>query len=135
MDDAAELARLCAQLGYPQAAAEFEARLRRVLASPDHPVLVATHDDRALLGFVALERRLLLESGEVVEIAALAVDAQARRRGIARALLAAAEDWARRIGIAELVVRSNVARAESHPFYQGVGFRRAKTQHVYRKPA
>ena len=30
-------------------------------------------------------------------------------------------------------VRSDIVRAESHPFYQRVGYERAKTQHVYRK--
>jgi hypothetical protein len=30
-------------------------------------------------------------------------------------------------------VRSNVARELSHPFYESLGYERAKTQHVYRK--
>ena len=132
-DDAAELARLSAQLGYPQQDVVFAARLRRLLVSADHPVIVASDDGRTLLGFVAIERRLLLEAGERVEIVGLVVDDRARRRGIGQALVRAAEDWARDIGVAELMVRSNAARAESHPFYEGRGFVRAKTQHVYRK--
>ncbi len=133
LDDAAELARLCAQLGYPQHEATFAARLRRVLVSADHPVIVASDDGRTLLGFVAVERRLLLEAGERVEIVGLVVDERARRRGIARALVDAAEHWARETGVAEVMVRSNVARAQSHPFYEDAGYDRSKTQHVYRK--
>ena len=132
-DDAAELARLSGQLGYPQDATVFASRLRRLLVSADHPVIVATDDDRSLLGFVALENRLMLELGERVEIVGLAVDEGARRRGIGQALVHAAEDWAREIGVAEVMVRSNIARAQSHPFYEGAGFTRTKTQHVYRK--
>lgn len=132
-DDAAELARLSAQLGYPQQATVFAARLRRLLVSADHPVIVATDDDRALLGFIAVERRLMLEAGERVEIVGLVVDERARRCGIARSLVEAAEDWARGIGVGELMVRSNVAREQSHPFYAGAGYTRSKTQHVYRK--
>lgn len=132
-DDAAQLARLSAQLGYPQEEAAFASRLRRLLISADHPVVVATDDDRTLLGFIALERRLMLETGERVEIVGLVVDDGARRRGIGQALVRAAEDWARAIGVPEMMVRSNVVRAESHPFYEGAGFERAKTQHVYRK--
>ena len=132
-DDAAELARLSAQLGYPQHDAVFAARLRQLLVSADHPVIVASDDGRTLLGFVAIERRLMLEAGERVEIVGLVVDDRARRRGIGQALVRAAEGWARDIGVAELMVRSNAARAESHPFYEGTGFTRTKTQHVYRK--
>lgn len=133
LDDAAELARLSAQLGYPQHEATFAARLRRLLVSADHPVIVASDDGRTLLGFIAIERRLLLEAGERVEIVGLVVDERARRRGIAAALVRAAEDWARETGVGELMVRSNVAREQSHPFYEGVGYARSKTQHVYRK--
>jgi hypothetical protein len=32
-----------------------------------------------------------------------------------------------------MAVRSNVARAESHPFYERLGYVRTKTQHAYRK--
>ncbi|BDU15056.1 GNAT family N-acetyltransferase [Lysobacter auxotrophicus] len=131
--DAAELARLSAQLGYPQSADAFERRLRRLLISADHPVIVATDDDARLLGFIAIERRLMLETGERVEIVGLVVDESARRRGIGQSLVDAALDWARGIGVGEVMVRSNVARDQSHPFYEGAGFERIKTQHVYLK--
>jgi hypothetical protein len=36
--------------------------------------------------------------------------------------------------VTEISVRSNVVRLEFHPFYEHLGYRRAKTQHVYRKP-
>lgn len=131
--DAAELARLSAQLGYPQATDALERRLRRLLISADHPVLVATDDDATLLGFIAIEHRLMLETGDRVEIVGLVVDDAARRRGIGKQLVDAALDWARDIGVAEVIVRSNIARDESHPFYERAGFERIKTQHVYRR--
>jgi len=133
IDDAAELARLSAQLGYPQTADAFERRLRRLLISADHPVIVATDGDATLLGFIAIERRLMLETGERVEIVGLVVDDAARRRGIGQSLVNAALDWAREIGIGEVMVRSNIVRAQAHPFYEREGFQRTKTQHVYLK--
>jgi len=45
----------------------------------------------------------------------------------------AAESWGHGRGTASLRVRSRVGRVESHPFYESLGFSRAKTQHVYQK--
>jgi hypothetical protein len=36
-------------------------------------------------------------------------------------------------GLGQMAVRSNVDRADSHPFYERLGYVRAKTQHAYRK--
>ena len=132
--DAAEIARLSAQLGYPAPVETFAARLRRLLDSRVHAVLVAASDaDRHLAGFIALEQRITLESGERVEIVGLVVDADARRGGVGRSLVAAAEQWAGDHGLGEVFLRSNVVRPEAHPFYEGLGYTRTKTQHAYRK--
>jgi hypothetical protein len=32
-----------------------------------------------------------------------------------------------------VIVRSNVLRHAAHPFYEGLGYVRQKSQHVYRK--
>lgn len=136
VDDAAEIARLSAQLGYPASAGEFAARLAHLLAQPrQYAVFVADADERtsALLGYVAMERRYTLESGERTEIAALVVDTAARRRGVGEALVRAGEHWVRETGMTDVFVRSNVLRAESHPFYERAGYARTKTQHTYRK--
>lgn len=45
----------------------------------------------------------------------------------------AAEAWVRGQGLHKVMVRSNTARVESHPFYEGLGFVRRKSQHVYFK--
>ena len=130
--DARELARLSAELGYAMAPTEMSRNLAALLASPSHFVTVACDDDR-LLGWVAAEYRLSLEGGEKAELTGLVVDASARRRGIGRMLVAAAEQWASQRGLGKIVVRSNVAREESHPFYEGLGYTRTKTAHVYAK--
>lgn len=131
--DAAEIARLSAQLGYPASAEAFEARLRKLLQSSQHAVFVADAGEGRLGGFIAVEHRLIIEYGERAEIAALVVDAETRRGGVGRTLVAAAERWATELGLHDMVVRSNAVRAESHPFYESQGYGRTKTQHVYRK--
>lgn len=133
--DAAEVARLSAQLGYPAEAAVFAARLQAIAASPRHAVLVAVDagDETRLLGMVGVEQRLMIEIGERAEIVAMVVDAAARRGGVGRALIQAGCDWARAHGSDAVFLRSNVVRPEAHAFYPALGFERSKTQHVYVK--
>jgi GNAT superfamily N-acetyltransferase len=133
LDDAAQIARLASELGYPTTALEIAVRLALMLPLSHHHVVVAQGDD-GLLGWIAVERRLTLESGERIEIVGLVVSAVAKRSGVGRALVANAEHWALAQGFDSIAVRSNVARAESHPFYEGLGYVRRKTQHVYSKP-
>lgn len=133
IDDAGEIARLSAQLGYAADVAVFEDRLRRMEAMPTHAVLVDDTGDGRLAGFVGLEQRLMIESGDRVEIVGLVVDADARRSGAGRRLVAAAEAWTRERGIDTLFLRSNVLRGEAHVFYPALGFELGKTQHAYFK--
>ena len=65
------------------------------------------------------------------EMHLLATADECRRMGVGRALVKAVEDWARQFGDSQIVVRSNVVRPESHPFYEEIGYKRKKTQHVY----
>jgi len=129
--DALQVSSLLGQLGYAAPVEAIAERLAAIAVSPRHAVFVADGGDGRLLGLIAVEQRLMLESGERAEIVALVVDAAARRSGAGRRLVDAARQWARLQGNAVLIVRSNIARAESHPFYEGMGFTRSKTQHVY----
>ena len=133
LDAAGEIAQLADELGYPATEQEIAARLTVLLPQPHHHVVVA-QGDQELLGWIAVERRLTLESGERIEIVGLVVSPVARRSGTGQALVADAERWALAQGFDSIVVRSNVARAESHPFYERLGYVRRKTQHLYMKP-
>lgn len=130
--DASEIARLCGELGYPCAAGEVASRLSALSASASHFVAVAERGG-AMVGWVAAEHRVSLESGARGEIVGLVVSASVRRTGVGRALVSAAEAWAASCGLGVVFVRSNVARAASHPFYETSGYVRQKTQHVYAK--
>src|SRR5690606_41893370 len=95
-----------------------------------HYSAVASCDER-LLGWMHFEHRFSLEGGDRAELMGLVVGPTARRRGLGRELIRIAEDWTRRRGLSSLTVRSNSARELSHPFYESLGYRRNKTQHVY----
>ena len=132
--DPPRLTELLAQLGYPCAPDAMTSRLAAILNSATQQVLVAVSaDDSHIDGYIGVERRLALEYDERVEITALVVDSAARRSGLGRALVNAAEQWALQHGLHIVVVRSNVQRPESHPFYAGIGYERTKTSHMYRK--
>ena len=133
MNDFAEIARLCVELGYPVTPREIESRISSLLEDEDQWIAVAPGPRSMLLGWVAAAHRVLLESGERVEITALVVDSTARRKGIGKALVSGVENWAASRGVSGIFVRSNVLRSESHGFYEQIGYRRTKTQHAYTK--
>jgi GNAT superfamily N-acetyltransferase len=133
LEDSPEIAHLSGELGYPATAEEIRANLRSLLESSGCFVAVASGDGSHLSGWLVAQRRLTLESGEKAEITGLVVTASARRTGVGRALVSAAERWTVQQGFSSIWVRSNITRAESHPFYERLGYIRKKTQHLYEK--
>ena len=134
MSDASNIAALTRQLGYEASEHEIRDRLAVLLRQPSQFIAVA-ESGGGIVGWVAAEERVLLEAGTRVEIVGLVVAVEHRRAGVGRALLEAAEGWQAKRGVSTIFVRSNVARTESHPFYEGLGYRRLKTQHAYIKQA
>lgn len=128
-EDAEALARLGAQLGYPASVAEITPRLQRVLASPGR-LLVAEAPDSAVIGWVHVVRRDLLTSEPFAELTGLVVDVAQHGRGVGRALVGAAAEWARSAGCGALRVRSNVKRDDAAAFYRRLGFTGLKQQNV-----
>lgn len=131
--DVAAIARLSEELGYPCDAGIIESRVRKVTAQKHHLLLVAQDDRGEVCGWLHAFGADYIESGFRVEIAGLVVARAARRSGMGSRLVAVAEQWAREIGAEFISVRSNINRAESHPFYRKLGYELNKTQQVYRK--
>jgi GNAT superfamily N-acetyltransferase len=132
IDDAVGVAKLSATLGYPVTAEAMEQRLTRVLKLETHSVLVAERNGE-IVGWTHGAEQEMLELDRRCEIWGLVVAENERGRGVGRRLIEAIEDWARDRGLADMSVRSNVIRPESHPFYERIGYTRYKTQHAYRK--
>lgn len=131
-EDAAVLADLTTQLGYPSTPEQVAARLA-TLGGPDHAIFVG-EDDEKVTGWIHVLARRHLETDPFAEIGGLVVDETCRGRGAGRELVAAAVAWARERGFGELRVRSNVVRADAHRFYEREGFQRRKTQAVFFRP-
>ena len=120
--DAAPLADLLGELGYPVSPAEVARRLGR---DAEH-VLVAEEGGQPV-GMVAVTVELLIvHAAPVARITALVVGAAARRGGVGRLLVGAAVEWARTRGCEGVELTSGIRpeRAASHRFYEGLGFAR-----------
>ena len=131
--DAALVADLTTQLGYPTGSAETAERISMLLERPDdHAALVAEEDGRAI-GWVHVAIYTSLESGRVATIGGLIVGEGHRSGGIGAELLTAAEEWARENGAAKMTVRSRVTRERAHRFYEREGYTLLKTSHVFEK--
>lgn len=133
LTDAPDLAMLSGVLGYPVGDETLALRLANLLKRSEDIVLVAEVAPDHVVGWLHGAEQELLESGRRCEIVGLVVDAAYRGQGVGRQLVAAVEEWAARRGLEQIVVRSNVVRTESHPFYERLGYVRTKTQHAYRK--
>jgi GNAT superfamily N-acetyltransferase len=131
--DCAEIARLASQLGYPTSGDAMRIRLQRLLASANDVVFVAESAGGGLVGWIHGVLSQFLESDYRVEIGGLIVDERFYRKGVGRALVEHVESWAVDRGVRQASVRCRTTRAEAHLFYESLGYRRAKTQIVFRK--
>jgi GNAT superfamily N-acetyltransferase len=131
--DAARIAALSGQLGYPAATKQMSARLRRALRDKNGACFVAETREEGVIGWVHASVTPLLEVERRAEVNGLVVEDKARSRGAGWSLLEAAEKWARKMGCAGMSVRSNVIRDRAHAFYLRHGYQHYKTQKAFRK--
>ncbi len=132
--DAAQIAELSGQLGYPTTAAEITKRLRKLKPASQNALFVAESLDSGVVGWAHVSVTHLLEVGTRAELHGLIVAERQRSLGAGARLLEAAEDWAQKHGCPSLSVRSNVIRERAHKFYERQGYEHYKTQKTFRKP-
>lgn len=132
--DAAQIAELCGQLGYPAKPAEITQRLRKIKPALQHAVLVAESPEQKVIGWLHVSVSTLVEVELRAEVNGLVVDDNERSRGTGALLLRAAEQWARSRGCKSMSVRSNVIRERAHQFYLRHGYEHYKTQKAFRRP-
>jgi ribosomal protein S18 acetylase RimI-like enzyme len=121
-EDAAALASLLGQLGYPATAEEAGSRLERLHAGGSSSVLVAVERGRAV-GLAATYVRLhLTRDALTCRLTALVVDEGSRRRGVGRALLARVAADAERAGCERVEVTLRPERDAAKALYLSEGF-------------
>jgi aminoglycoside 6'-N-acetyltransferase I len=125
-DDTAEWLRMSQALDPSCPREEHEADLRLIRARSDAEVFVVERPDGALAGYVEVASRSYADgcaTSPVGYVEAWYVDADVRRAGLGRALLAAAEEWARRQGYAEMASDALVENDVSLFAHLGSGYR------------
>jgi GNAT superfamily N-acetyltransferase len=130
--DAARLAELSGELGYPASTREMKERLASLKPSVQHAVFIA-ETEKSVVGWIHVSIAPLLEVPLRAEVNGLIVADGQRSSGTGALLLEAAEKWARGKACQGMSVRSNVIRERAHQFYERHGYEHYKTQKAFRK--
>jgi len=121
-EDAAAVAALMTELGYPSTAEQTATRLGRLLDHADYHTVVA-EDGGRVIGLAGLATGWYYEKdGTYVRVLALVVTAERRGSGVGTALLRAGEAWAEREGAGAVILNSGEHRKDAHRFYEGMGY-------------
>jgi predicted N-acetyltransferase YhbS len=131
--DAASIATLATELGYPSTEAEILKRLQRIQTRNEGSAIVAELGSGGVCGWITVASVNSLTGPARAEVAGLIVAQSLRGMGVGSLLLQAALSWARINGYAEVRVHSNTSRQRAHQFYEREGFDRVKTQALFRK--
>lgn len=128
--DAAQVAALSTELGYPSTVRETISSIQAIDKSICDVAYVAVNGE-TVLGWIHVLYTIRLESGPFCEIGGLVVARNAHGRGIGRLLVEKAKKWSAERNIDKLRVRSNVVREGAHAFYTKTGFVEYKQQKVF----
>jgi aminoglycoside 6'-N-acetyltransferase I len=123
--DLPALAELACRLWPDHSLEEMEAELARIMAKPEAAFFLAFHQERAV-GFAQCQLRHDYvegtDSSPVGYLEGIFVAEDRRHQGIAKALLAACEGWARDQGCAEFASDCELSNVDSLRFHLKVGF-------------
>jgi GNAT superfamily N-acetyltransferase len=121
-DDVPRIATLLGQLGYPSTTDAVAHRLTFSLGDPLSELIVA-EVEHTVAGVAAVHAIPRLEdSMHLGRLTVLVVDDGFRRRGVGRALVAAAEERAVALGCRDMEVTSSRVRTSAHGFYTSLGY-------------
>ncbi|WP_259297929.1 GNAT family N-acetyltransferase [[Clostridium] innocuum] len=134
-EDAAALQRLNADvLGYDYSLSDTQEQLHRLLAMPQHLIVVAEAEGKQeLVGYVHAQDYEVLYSSPMKDILGIAVHPDYQHQGIGSSLLAWIEQWASSQDACMIRLVSSEARIKAHAFYEANGYLREKRQLNFKK--
>jgi GNAT superfamily N-acetyltransferase len=122
-DDAAALARLVTQLGYPSTEAQLRTRLAAMHDATARRRLFVAESDGRVAGLVVAEvSQAINHDAMTARLATLVVDEELRGQGIGRALVEHFEQWAKAQGATHASLTSANRREDAHAFYRSCGW-------------
>lgn len=121
-EDAADIAALMTELGYPSEARDIPQRLEALANDPASIIWCAELDGRVVGVGTARVFAAINQGAPVAWLTALVVAKSARGRGVGTRLVKVAEDWAREHGASRLALTSALHRTEAHEFYKRLGY-------------
>ncbi len=124
LTDAPTLAALMCELGYKTTPAEMRRRLRSILDDVNYRTLVAEVDGKVCGMIGTLAYASYEHNDPSGRILALVTLANARRRGIGRALIASAEKAFAQKAVTRVSLDTRLTRKDAHKFYESLGYER-----------
>jgi GNAT superfamily N-acetyltransferase len=129
--DVEALANLMTELGYPTSSEQMRRRFEAISDDPSYATLIAEREGE-VLAMVGLRFERSYESDDAcTRIRAFVVGSEHRERGVGRALISVAEDWARRRGARDVMLAAHKRRTDAHRFYLSMGYE--LTGHLFYK--
>lgn len=119
-------------LGYEYSIEKTKEKLSCILNDNMQAVFVAVCDS-SVVGYIHLENYDVLYADNYKNIMGIAVFSEYRRMGVGRALLQAAEKWAKANGAVGLRLCSGEEREAAHKFYIACGYTETKLQKNFKK--
>lgn len=114
-------------LGYNELSTELaKFKLNQLLESP-HDHIYVIECKQVVVGYLHIFLARRMASLDFTEIGGLVIHPDFRRQGYAKALV----DYALGNSTKKVRVRCSDKRTASHKFYQAIGFKLSKTQHVF----
>jgi GNAT superfamily N-acetyltransferase len=132
-EDAAAVAELSVQLGYPATANEIEQRIAALGSCMAHQAVFVACLGTEIVGWIDVALSFDLQTPTYALIGGLVVKDGARGLRIGKRLCDEAEAWSRAQGVGVLRVTSRSTRADAHRFYLREGFTDIKMSRVFEK--
>ncbi len=125
--DSIAIAQIAAEgLGYPCSPERIANNIARL--DPSHARVYVAVLQGEVVGFVEPQVYEAIYFAPLVNILGLAVRESCRGMGIGKALMEAAEGWAKEIGATGVRLNSGASRTEAHTFYRHIGYTSEKQQ-------
>ena len=122
----------CSEMGYDYPKEETRQRIKDILER-EHDKIYVAELDGSVVGYVHANDYNLIYAPAMKNIMGIAVSNKHKRIGIGKALLTAAEAWAKADGAKGVRLVSGETRKEAHMFYERCGYTGGKYQLNYKK--